>query len=185
MIKEYFGNRVRRATLLVCAAHAAFFAALFLTFFYQKGTAADWPVPFHFGSLLMAVGMSMFSISASVTAVISDFASKDKVKEPAVRWMAIAASCWMVFLFLEIVEWIRMVYMVDLGWGTQFGQIYLLITGLHFVCIFVCMMWMAVGAAGVGKRDLAAIGIYSHFLNLVWFVIVIVIYLGNSDLYGL
>lgn len=186
MIKEYlFGSRVRRGTLLVCLAHLAFFTALFLTYFYQKATTADWPTPFHFGSLLMAAGMSMFSIAASITAVMSHIASREKDKEPAVRWMAIAIACWIVFLFLEIVEWIRLVFMVELGWTSQFGQIFLAITGAHFLCIFACMMWMAVCAAGVGKRDLVAVGIYSHFLNVIWASIVFLIYFGNADLYGL
>ena len=184
-LADFYATRFRRATLLFCVANAAFFAALFLTYFYLKANAKDWPTPFHFASLLMSGAMTMFSLSGSVTAGFSAYAAKLREREPAVRWMAIAISCWLIFLFLEIVEWVRMAFIIQMGPRTQFGQIFFVLTGFHFLCIFGCVMWLAVVTTDTQHRDVLAASIYSHFLNVIWLAIIFVLYFNNADLEGL
>ncbi len=183
-LKEIFATRTRRAALLICVAHAGFFFALFLSYFYLQAQAKIWPSPFHFASLLMVAAMAMFSVAGSVTAGISAWASRLEDREPAVRWMAIAISCWMMFLFLEIVEWIRLIFLLHLGADTTFGQLFLAITGAHWICVFVCILWLGITMAG-RKWDVLAATLYSHFLNVVWLTIMVVLYFSNASLEGL
>ncbi len=39
-------------------------------------------------------------------------------------------------------------------------------------------------AADTRRRDVVAVAIYSHFLNLLWIVLVITLYLPNANLAG-
>jgi len=180
-IAEYAATPARRRTLALIAANFAFFAVLLAVMFYVRARSADWPVPFEFGSLLMVFAMGMSAICASVTvAVGAESAAKGKADE-AVRWIAIAISSWLVFLFLEIVEWVRMVYLVELGPKTPFGGTFLLLTGTHWLAVIVCTVWFTFAVADVRRRDILAAALYSHFLAVWWIVLVILLYLPNMN----
>lgn len=185
-ITQFAATRPRRLTGLFIAANFAFFAALLGVMFYLKATSLDWPVPFHFASLLMVTALTMFNICGSVTLTIADHAAKSEEKsEPAVRWVAIAICSWFVFLFLEIVEWVRLVFIEDLGPHTPFGLTFLALTGAHWVAATGCLGWFCYVAADVKKRDILAAALYSYFLNAWWMVLVFTLYFLNADLQGI
>ncbi len=186
LLTPYWATRQRRITGLVILANTAFFSALLGTFFYLKWNALDWPTPFHFPSMLMAVALTMFGLCGSVTAVVADVASRDTESlEAARRWMAIAVISWFLFLFLEIVEWAHLWFVEQLGPGTPFGSAFLLVTGAHYLAATCCLVWLGWAAAGVGRRDLLAPALYSHFLGFWWIVIVVTVYFQNADLRGI
>ena len=66
-ITIYYATRTRRGTLWIIAANAAFFAALLTVMFYLRWASEAWPSPFHFASLLMVTGLTMFGLAASAT----------------------------------------------------------------------------------------------------------------------
>ena len=103
--------------LWIIAAHAAFFAALLAVMFYLRWVSEEWPTPFHFASLLMVVALTMFAMSGSATLEMASRAAKLEDREPAVRWIAVGIASWLTFLFLEVVEWVRLIYLV--GWGRR------------------------------------------------------------------
>jgi cytochrome aa3-600 menaquinol oxidase subunit 3 len=184
-IGEYFATHTRRVTGLWIVANFVVFAAMLAAMFYQRWAAEAWPTPFHFPSLLMAGAMTMFALCGSVTAAVGAAASKLDDTEPAVRWFAIAITTWLVFLFLEIVEWVRLIYLELLGPDTSFGWTFLLLTGSHWLAAALCCGWFTRVATNVKKHDTLAPAMYSHFLNLWWLVLVVTLYLVNADLQGL
>ena len=72
--------------------------------------------------------------------------------------------------------------MVGLGPHTAFGGTYLALMGAHWVAALVCVCWMTYAANDTRQRDVVAVAMYSHFLNLLWIVLVITIYLTNATL---
>jgi cytochrome aa3-600 menaquinol oxidase subunit 3 len=184
-LHPYFETRTRRATGILIAGNFAFFAALLAVMFYLRWASEEWPAPFHFASLLMISGMTMFSLVASATMAVGAKAAELEDREPAVRWIAIAITCWLVFLFLEIVEWVRLVLLVHLGPDTSFGSTYLLLTGTHWLAAALCVGWFTYVVVDVRKRDALAAAMYSHFLNLWWLVLVVTLYLMNFTFDGL
>ncbi|MDQ1473383.1 MAG: cytochrome c oxidase subunit [Bryobacterales bacterium] len=185
-LETYLETRQRRLTALFIVANLAFFATLLAVMFYLRSVSVEWPTPFHFASLLMVSALTMFSLCASVTAAIGAHAARiEPTTEPAVRWIAIAISCWFVFLFLEIVEWVRLVYMERLGPHTLFGGTYLMLTCTHWVAATGCLGWFCYVAADVKKRDILAAALYSHFLNVWWIILVITVYFFNADIQGI
>lgn len=185
ILQEHVATRTRRAALMVVAANFVFFAALLAVMFYLRATAADWPAPFHFASLLMVGAMTMFSLCGSVTIAIGARAVALYEIEPAVRWVAIAIASWITFLFLEIVEWVRLIYLVGYGPHTVFGATYLALTGTHWLAVSGCVCWMTFVAVDVRRRDVLAAALYSHFLNFWWLVLLFCLYLPNANLQGL
>jgi cytochrome aa3-600 menaquinol oxidase subunit 3 len=184
-VSRYYSTRARRAALLTSAATGVFFAALLGVMFYLRWAAEAWPAPFHFASLLMVTGLTMFGLAASATFEIGSRAVGFPDREPALRWIAVGIATWLTFLFLEIVEWIRLVYLVQLGPDTAFGSTFLALTGAHWIAVGCCVAWMTWAANDTRSRDVLAPAIFSHFLNLVWIVLVATLYLPNADIWGL
>ena len=184
-ISQYFATPVRRGTLLIIAANAAFFTALLAVMFYLRWASEEWPTPFHFASLLMVAALTMFSLCGSVTVEVGAKAALLEDREPAVRWIAVAIASWLTFLFLEIVEWVRLVYLVQLGPDTAFGGTYLALTGAHWLACTACVCWMTYVANDTRKRDVVAVAMYSHFLNAWWILLVFTLYLTNANLQGI
>jgi heme/copper-type cytochrome/quinol oxidase subunit 3 len=184
-LAEYFATKTRRTAIWIVAAHCAFFGALLAVMFWLRLAAvgnAEWPKPFHFASLIMAAALTMFAASGSATLEMASRASRLNDTEPAVRWIAVGIASWLTFLFLEVVEWVRLVFLVRLGPDTAFGGSFLALTGAHWIAVCACVSWMTVVASDVRKRDIVAVAIYSHFLNLLWVVLVFTLYLTNATL---
>jgi len=186
---EYFSTQARRTTVFVIAGNFAFFAALLAVMFYLRSSTMaaglDWPTPFHFASLLMVAALTMFSLCGSATMMVAARAAKLDDTEPAVRWVAIAISCWFTFLFLEIVEWVRLVYLEQLGPRTAFGGSFLLLTGTHWIAAVVALCWFTYVAIDIRNRDVLAAAMYSHFLNIWWLVLMFSLYVPNANLQGI
>jgi len=178
-IAEYGATPARRRTLYVVAAHFLAFVGFIVWMYRVRAVTAEWPIPFEFGSLLMIFAMAMAGLCASITiAVGADRAAKGEIEE-SVRWIAIAISAWLVFLFLDIVEWVRMVYLLELGPKTPFGGPYLLMTGSHWVAVVACTVWFTYAVVDVRRRDLLAPALYSHFLAIWWIVLMFIVYFPN------
>ena len=173
-----------RRTLWICALLSALFAGLLAFGLYLRFTTPDWPKAFQFGSLLMAAAMTSFGLAASVTAELGARSAKDQDVEPAVRWLAIAISCWLVFLFLEIVEWVRLILLVDLGFNTPFGRAHLAISGFHWLAVVAGVGWLTWTVADVRRRNLLSAALFAHCLNFWWLAIVIIMYCSNASLAG-
>jgi heme/copper-type cytochrome/quinol oxidase subunit 3 len=181
-LADYYATRSRRGALWIVAAHTAFFATLLAVMFYLRWAAEAWPAPFHFASLIMVAFLTMLGLAASGGLEMAKRAAALDDQEPAVRWVAIGIACWLTFLFLEVVEWVRLVYLLNLGPDTSFGATHLAITGAHWLAVVACVCWMTYVANDTRKRDIVAVTIYCHFLNLVWLALVVILYFSNFSL---
>jgi heme/copper-type cytochrome/quinol oxidase subunit 3 len=180
-IDEYRATPTRRRTMVLVAVNFALFAALMVVMFYVRAKSTNWPVPFEFGSLLMVSAMAMSAICASVCMAVGAHSASKGEYDEAVRWVAIAISSWLIFLFLELVEWVRMIYLVELGPKTPFGGTYLALTGTHWLAVIACGIWFTFVVADIRRRDILAAALYSHFLAIWWLVLVILLYLPNMN----
>ena len=153
--------------------------------FYLRWSAEEWPKPFHFASLIMVGGLTLFAFSSSFTLEIADRASLLPNSEASVRWMAISIVTWLTFLFLEVVEWTRLIFMERLDWTTTFGSTYLALMISHWLAVLVGVCWMTYVANDVKKRDVLATAMYTHFLNFIWLVLLFTLYMSNLTLDGI
>lgn len=168
----------RRLVLLFLAADGVVFLILLAVYFYLRIEAPFWPKAFHFPSGLMSVAMTMFAIAASVMLLVAQ-----RVDEKS-RMLALAVVCWLTFLFLAAMEWLRVILSEHIALP-QFGQTYFVLTAYQLVHVFAGTVYLIAVAARPERHDLQITGAYVHYTNLLWLVLFPALILSAIDLQGL
>jgi cytochrome c oxidase subunit 3 len=133
--------------------------------------------------------MTFILLTSSLTMLIGLRAAKAGDKAGAFRWTMITAALGIAFALLHIREWFGLIdegmTMFKNPWGTGlFGASFFSITGLHLTHVVSGII--ALLAVGVRYRsgrynsdDIEILGLYWHFVDLVWMFVVPLVYLLN------
>jgi heme/copper-type cytochrome/quinol oxidase subunit 3 len=175
------------AMWLFIIADTMTFAACLLAYGFVRNGAPNWPRPFH--SITNVALMTFILLTSSLTMLFGLRSARAGDKASAFRWIMITAALGIVFALLHIREWLGL---IDEGmtlfknpWGTGlFGASFFSITGLHLThvtCGVIALI--AVGVRYKGGRykadDIEVLGLYWHFVDLVWMFVVPLVYLLN------
>ena len=175
------------AMWLFIIADTMTFAACLVAYGFLRNGTANWPRPFH--SITNVAVMTFILLTSSLTMLLGVQAAKAGDKAGAFRWTMITAAAGILFALLHVREWLAL---IDEGmtlfknpWGTGlFGSAFFSITGLHLThvtCGVIALI--AVGMRYKGGRynadDLEIMGLYWHFVDLVWMFVVPLVYLMN------
>lgn len=177
----------KMAMWLFIIADTATFAACLVAYGFLRNATPDWPRPFH--SITNVAIMTFILITSSLTMLLAVRASKAGDKAGAFRWTMITAGAGILFAALHLREWMGL---VDEGmtlfknpWGTGlFGASFFSITGLHLTHVTAGVIALiVVGLRYKGGRynadDIEILGLYWHFVDLVWMFVVPFVYLLN------
>lgn len=180
----------QQTMLVFLFADAVMSASFYAAFLYLRRMSPIWPIAFHFPSGLMAIGMTMFAVAASVTVQVAVHAAKRRDDSLSVRSLAAAIAGWLVFLFLEAIEWTRLILegvtLRSNPWRVPlFGASFYTLTGFHILHVIGGLVYLMVVAARVRKYDVGACALYVHYVNLTWLVLFPTLYLTSADLQGL
>jgi cytochrome c oxidase subunit 3 len=163
------------------------FAACLVAYGFLRNGSLDWPTPFH-GVTNVAL-MTLVLLTSSLTMLFGLRSARAGEKAGAFRWIMITAALGIVFALLHVREWLEL---IDQGmtlfknpWGTGlFGASFFSITGLHLAhvtCGVIALI--AVGVRYKSGRynadDIEVLGLYWHFVDLVWMFVVPLVYLLN------
>ena len=172
--------------LFIIADTMTFSACLVAYGFLRIGTA-NWPRPFH--SITNVALMTFILLTSSLTMLLGVQAAKAGDKAGAFRWTMITAAAGILFALLHVREWLAL---IDEGmtlfknpWGTGlFGASFFSITGLHLTHVVSGVIALiVVGLRYKGGRykadDIEILGLYWHFVDLVWMFVVPFVYLLN------
>jgi cytochrome c oxidase subunit 3 len=163
------------------------FAACLVAYGFLRNGAADWPRPFD--SITNVALMTFILLTSSLTMLIGLRAAKTGDKETAFRWTMITAVLGIAFACLHVREWFGLIgegmTMFKNPWGTGlFGASFFSITGLHLTHVVSGIVALLV--VGVRYRsgrydsdDIEILGLYWHFVDLVWMFVVPLVYLLN------
>ncbi len=175
------------AMWLFIIADTMTFAACLVAYGFLRIGTPNWPRPFH--SITNVALMTFILLTSSLTMLFGVQAAKAGDKAGAFRWTMITAAAGILFALLHVREWLAL---IDEGmtlfknpWGTGlFGASFFSITGLHLThvtCGVIALI--AVGLRYKGGRykadDLEIVGLYWHFVDLVWMFVVPLVYLMN------
>ncbi len=175
------------AMWLFIIADTMTFAACLVAYGFLRNGTANWPRPFH--SITNVAIMTFILLTSSLTMLIAVQAAKAGDKAGAFRWTMITAAAGILFALLHVREWLELIdqgmTMFKNPWGTGlFGASFFSITGLHLThvtCGIVALI--AVGVRYKGGRynadDIEVVGLYWHFVDLVWMFVVPLVYLLN------
>jgi cytochrome c oxidase subunit 3 len=180
----------KMAIWLFIISDAATFAACLVAYGFLRNGTPNWPAPFRFApTVINAMVMTFILITSSLTMLLGVRAAKAGDRASAFRWTMITAVAGILFALLHIREWLGMidegVRLFSNPWGTNlFGATFFSITGLHLLHVLGGVVaLLAVGMKYKGGRynadDLEVMGLYWHFVDLVWMFVVPFVYLLN------
>ena len=175
------------AMWLFIIADTMTFAACLVAYGFLRNGSLDWPRPFH--SITNVALMTFVLLTSSLTMLFGLRSARAGDKAGAFRWTMVTAALGIAFALLHVREWLAL---VDQGmtlfknpWGNGlFGASFFSITGLHLTHVTGGVIALiAVGVRYKGGRynadDIEVLGLYWHFVDLVWMFVVPLVYLLN------
>jgi cytochrome c oxidase subunit III len=177
----------KMAMWLFIIADTATFAGCLVAYGFLRNATPNWPRPFH--SITNVALMTFILITSSLTMLLGVRAAQAASKAAALRWVMITAALGIVFAVLHIREWLGLIdegmTMLHNPWGTGlFGATFFSITGLHLThvtggIIALIVVGLRYNTGRYKADDLEILGLYWHFVDLVWMFVVPMIYLLN------
>jgi len=176
----------KMAMWLFIIADTATFAACLVAYGFIRNATPNWPRPFH--NITNVALMTLILVTSSLTMLLGIKAAKAGDKSGALRWTFITAAAGIIFALLHIREWMALIgegmTLFQNPWGTGLGSAFFSITGLHLTHVTAGVIALVV----VGIRyqrgrykadDLEILGLYWHFVDIVWMFVVPLVYLLN------
>ena len=177
----------KMAMWLFIIADTATFAGCLVAYGFLRNATPNWPRPFH--SITNLAVMTFILLTSSLTMLNGVRAARGGNKAGALRWTLITAALGIAFALLHIREWMALIdegmTLLKNPWGTGlFGASFYSITGLHLTHVTGGVIALiVVGLRYKGGRynadDLEVLGLYWHFVDLVWMFVVPFVYLLN------
>ena len=175
------------AMWLFIIADTMTFAACLVAYGFLRNGTLNWPRPFH--SITNVAIMTFILLTSSLTMLIGLRSARAGDKAGAFRWIMITAALGIVFALLHIREWLQLIEegmtMFKNPWGTGlFGASFFSVTGLHLThvtCGVIALIAVSVRykSGRYNADDIEVLGLYWHFVDLVWMFVVPLVYLLN------
>src|ERR1700756_905519 len=177
----------KMAMWLFIIADTATFAACLVAYGFIRNATPNWPRPFH--SITNVALMTFILVTGSLTMLMGVRAARAGDKSGALRWTFVTAAAGIIFALLHVREWLALIgegmTLFKNPWGTGlFGAAFFGITGLHLTHVTAGVIALiVVGIRYKGGRynadDLEVVGLYWHFVDLVWMFVVPFVYRLN------
>ena len=177
----------KMAMWLFIIADTMTFAACLVAYGFIRNANPNWPRPFH--SITNLALMTFILLTSSLTMLMGVRAAKAGDKSGALRWTLATAALGIMFALLHLREWMTLIHegmrLFKNPWGTgQFGAAFYSITGLHLThvtggVIALVAVGLRYKAGRYNADDLEILGLYWHFVDLVWMFVVPLVYLLN------
>jgi heme/copper-type cytochrome/quinol oxidase subunit 3 len=177
---------VKLGIWLFLASECLLFGALISTYVLYRGASVSGPTPSDVFDIPYT-SISAFVLLASSLTMVLALAAKQRGDEGGARlWLLTTALLGMVFVGGQIYEFTSFVH-EGLTLGVNlFGSTFFVLTGFHgvHVTVGILMLLSLVGMSYVGKLPgergemaVEMVGLYWHFVDIVWIVIFTVVYL--------
>jgi cytochrome c oxidase subunit 3 len=160
------------------------FGALLYVYGYIRLATPDWERPFGSWNIITVMIMTFILLTSSLTMLGAVEASRSGDKGKTMQYMAYTIGLGLLFTGLHLREWSGLFSRnITLASGL-FGQTFFTITGLHLLHVVSGVIALAVVARGFLRGKLTpghveSIGLYWHFVDLVWMFVVPLVYLTN------
>jgi heme/copper-type cytochrome/quinol oxidase subunit 3 len=169
---------------LFIISDAVTFGAFLFAYGYLRVGTPNWTRPFETGSVINVVLMTIVLITSSLTMLGAVDSAKAGDKPKAMRFLHSTMFLGALFALLHIREWFELFRRgITLSSGL-FGQTFFTITGLHLLHVISGVIAMLVIASKYSSGRLTpshveTMGLYWHFVDLVWMFVVPLVYLTN------
>jgi cytochrome c oxidase subunit 3 len=170
--------------LAVIIAESTIFLIFVIAYVYNIGRSVSGPTPREV--LDVPIFNTICLLSSSFTIWLAERALKKAVMRSFIGWWALTATLGAIFLIGTGVEWHKMIYKDGLTISTNlFGTTFYSLVGLHasHVIVGLVMLSIVLIFAFLGKvgqehsKRLEVLGLYWHFVDMVWVVVFTVVYI--------
>jgi cytochrome c oxidase subunit 3/cytochrome o ubiquinol oxidase subunit 3 len=181
-------DNVKMAMWAFLGSECLFFGSFISTYLLYRNSVTTGPKPHDVYNIPFTSVSSFVLLMSSLTMVLA-LAAIQRRDERAMRvWLLATAMLGMVFIGGQIYEFTSFVKEgLHLSTST-FGSSFFVLTGFHgaHVTVGILMLLTLVGMSFFGKlengaRTVEMVGLYWHFVDIVWIVIFTVVYLIPSN----
>jgi cytochrome c oxidase subunit 3 len=176
---------------LFILSDAVTFGAVLYAYAYLRVGTADWTRPFSASSIVNAIIMTVILLVSSVSVLAGLEAARRQQRSKCTMWLGITVLLGTIFAVLHISEWIRMIhegwrlFQNPTGGPVTVGMTFFCITGLHLIHIvggLVALLVVALRYQGgrLQANHVETVGLYWHFVDVVWMFVFPMIYLMNA-----
>ena len=161
------------------------FAALFAAFSVLRGSTFGGPGGADLFNLPFVFAETMLLLVSSFTCGLAVLAAEQNKQPQALIWLAVTFLLGGGFLALELNEFSRLVAEGNGPQRSAFLSAFFALVGTHGLHIAVGLLWMAVVMLVIWRRGLSSknfsnlvrLGLFWHFLDIVWIFIFTIVYL--------
>jgi len=163
-----------------------FFTALIGSYIILRwGTGAPWPEP----RTVLAIpitAVNTFILICSSVSMVKAYAAAVRDDQPGLkRWLLTTVAGGATFVGVQAFEYHHLIEKGFLPSSGLFGASFYTMTGFHgfhVTCGVLSMIWVTIRAfrgkyAGGKFQGIETIGLYWHFVDLVWIILFTIVYL--------
>lgn len=167
------------------ASEVMVFGALMITYVVNRIADGGWAAErAHVNARIAAVN-TLLLLTSSLTVVLALQAERDATLARTRRWLLATIGLGLGFLAMKAVE-----YSIELGAGYgpasgAFWSYYYVMTGLHGLHVLggivaLALLWIGLGRPGADalRPRVEYVGLYWHFVDLVWIFLFPLLYLS-------
>jgi len=168
------------------ASEVMFFTALIGSYIVLRfGAAETWPVPTETLNIPVTAINTFILICSSVSMVKAYAAAVDDDQRGLRLWLLATVLLGATFVGVQVYEYLHLVHNHFLPSTGLFGSTFYTMTGFHGFHVsmgVLCMSWVTFkafrgGYAGGEYHGVEVIGLYWHFVDLVWIILFTIVYL--------
>lgn len=161
------------------------FASLFATFAVLRGNTYGGPDGQELFSLPFVLAETLILLTSSFTCGLAMLAVHRGDKTQVLAWFGITFLLGLAFLGLELHEFSNLYHEGNSWQRSGFLSSFFTLVGTHGLHITIGLLWMGVmmynvikrGITKASMRRLTMLGIFWHFLDIVWIFIFSIVYL--------
>ncbi len=161
------------------------FGTLFATYMVLHGNTNGGPTPEELFEMPGVIAETFILLTSSFTSGLAVLAMNRGNRKGLIGWLAVTALLGASFIALEVTEFAHMVQDgATIGTSAFLSAFYTLV-GTHGLHVSLGLVWMTAliiqlaryGITPVTKRKVNVIGLYWHFLDVVWIFVFTIVYL--------
>lgn len=164
------------------------FASLFATFAVLRNSTFGGPSGADIFNLPFVLVETMVLLTSSFTVGLAVLAAQRSYKKQTLIWLGLTFLLGTVFLTLELTEFSHLVMEGNSWQRSGFLSAFFTLVGTHGLHIVVGLLWMLVmmirlwrfNLKKIDLNRLALLGLFWHFLDVIWIFIFSVVYLIGS-----
>jgi len=178
-------SNVKLGMWLFLGSECLLFGGLISTYMLYRGRVSDGPTPEQIYDIPFTSVSSFVLLMSSLTMVLAVSAAQKRDDRGTNLWLTVTALLGATFVGGQVYEFTAF-YKEGLGFTTSlFGSSFYTLTGFHGVHVTVGII-MLLAFVAINKRSrvpgskseaVEMIGLYWHFVDIVWIIIFTLVYL--------